>query len=163
VKAGALRATPGNTVDYDFIKAQVLSDMSLFQVAFAGDSNPPKGQGGLAIDAWNANEMLTWAKKMGIPVVEFPQTMPNLCSPSAELERMVLSNGIHHGNHPLLREHAKVVAVMTDSSGNIKPVKDKSTKRIDGIVAGIMAIGIAIKDLGDGGPSVYETRGLLMV
>jgi phage terminase large subunit-like protein len=36
------------------------------------------------------------------------------------------------------------VAVAQDPAGNIKPAKDKSTERIDGIVALIMAIGRAM-------------------
>ena len=36
------------------------------------------------------------------------------------------------------------VAVAQDPAGNLKPAKDKSTERIDGIVATIMAIGRAI-------------------
>jgi phage terminase large subunit-like protein len=36
------------------------------------------------------------------------------------------------------------VAVAQDPAGNLKPAKDKSTERIDGIVAAIMAIGRAM-------------------
>jgi phage terminase large subunit-like protein len=36
------------------------------------------------------------------------------------------------------------VAVAQDPAGNLKPPKDKSTERIDGIVATIMAIGRAL-------------------
>jgi phage terminase large subunit-like protein len=36
------------------------------------------------------------------------------------------------------------LAVAQDPAGNLKPAKDKSTERIDGIVATIMAIGRAM-------------------
>jgi len=36
------------------------------------------------------------------------------------------------------------VAVVQDPAGNLKPAKDKSTERIDGIVGTIMAIGRAL-------------------
>jgi phage terminase large subunit-like protein len=36
------------------------------------------------------------------------------------------------------------VAVAQDPAGNLKPAKDKSTERIDGMVAAIMAIGRAM-------------------
>jgi phage terminase large subunit-like protein len=36
------------------------------------------------------------------------------------------------------------LAVAQDPAGNLKPAKDKSTERIDGIVALIMAIGRAL-------------------
>lgn len=55
---------------------------------------------------------------------------------------------------------ASNVAVEVDAAGNLKPSKKKSTERIDGIVAGIMALGRAMLE-----PvqkrSVYEERGLL--
>jgi hypothetical protein len=41
-------------------------------------------------------------------------------------------------------EMAANVAVAQDPAGNLKPAKDKSTERIDGIVATIMAIGRAM-------------------
>jgi phage terminase large subunit-like protein len=39
---------------------------------------------------------------------------------------------------------ASNVAVETDAAGNLKPSKKRSTERIDGIVAGIMALGRAL-------------------
>jgi phage terminase large subunit-like protein len=36
---------------------------------------------------------------------------------------------------------ASNVAVETDAAGNVKPSKKKSTERIDGIVATVMALG----------------------
>ena len=36
------------------------------------------------------------------------------------------------------------VAVAQDPAGNLKPAKDKSTERIDGIVAAIVAVGRAL-------------------
>jgi phage terminase large subunit-like protein len=46
--------------------------------------------------------------------------------------------------HPVLRWMASNVAVETDAAGNLKPSKKKSTERIDGIVAGVMAQGRAL-------------------
>ena len=51
-------------------------------------------------------------------------------------------------------------AVETDPAGNMKPSKKKSTERIDGIVAAIMALGRAMLRTEDG-PSVYDTRGVI--
>ena len=48
-----------------------------------------------------------------------------------------------HGGNPVTRWMAANVAVAQDPAGNLKPAKDKSTERIDGIVALIMAIGRA--------------------
>jgi phage terminase large subunit-like protein len=51
---------------------------------------------------------------------------------------------VPHGGNPVTRWMAANVAVAQDPAGNLKPAKDKSTERIDGIVATIMAIGRAI-------------------
>ncbi len=48
--------------------------------------------------------------------------------------------------------------IETDAAGNIKPSKRKSTERIDGIVALVMAIGRAIVAEPEF-TSVYEKRG----
>jgi phage terminase large subunit-like protein len=51
---------------------------------------------------------------------------------------------IAYGGNPVTRWMAANVAVAQDPAGNLKPAKDKSTERIDGIVAAIMAIGRAL-------------------
>ncbi|MCP4248395.1 MAG: hypothetical protein GY778_15210 [bacterium] len=56
---------------------------------------------------------------------------------------------------------ASHVSVETDAAGNLKPSKKKSTDRIDGLVAGIMALGRALQSRTD--CSIYETRGMLVV
>ena len=43
--------------------------------------------------------------------------------------------------------------------GNIKPSKAKSTEKIDGAVAMIMALDRAVKKGAEDGGSVYDTRG----
>ena len=64
--------------------------------------------------------------------------------PSKDFERLVLSHAIGHGNNPLLNHMAAKVVIAEDSAGNIKPCKQKSTQRIDGIVASVMALAGAI-------------------
>jgi phage terminase large subunit-like protein len=159
---GAIIATPGNVVDYAFIKEQIFRDAEMFRIAHAGETKLEDGQGGLAIDRWNATQMAVELQQEGLPVVLMGQGFASLAAPSAELERLVLSNGFHHGGHPVLRQHAKVVAVEEDAAGNIKPAKNKSTQRIDGIASGVNALGIAARDKGDP-TSVYQTRGALVL
>jgi hypothetical protein len=57
-----------------------------------------------------------------------------------ELEKPILSRKLVHGDDPVARWMAANVAVAQDPAGNLKPAKYKSTKRIDGIVALIMAL-----------------------
>jgi hypothetical protein len=54
--------------------------------------------------------------------------------------------------------------VKADRQGNIMPMKPRretSGKRIDGIVAMIMAMGRATVAGQTDGPSIYETRGII--
>lgn len=145
VKAKAIIATAGNVVDYAFIQEQIYRDAERFKIAFASSRKREEGQGGLAIDRWNATETAVKLQQEGLPVVLFGQGFASMSSPSKELERLVMANGFEHGGHPVLRKHAQGAAIQTDPAGNIKPAKDKSSIRIDGIVALVMAIGIAAK------------------
>ena len=55
------------------------------------------------------------------------------------------------------------IYVRTDPAGNIKPDKEKSTEKIDGAVATIMALDRAIRCGGGSSESVYNARGLLVL
>jgi phage terminase large subunit-like protein len=80
---------------------------------------------------------------------------------SKELERLVVAGLLDHGNHPVLKWMASNVAVNVGKQSDIVPIKDKSTEKIGGIVATIIALTLAMADAVPEGPSVYETRGLI--
>ena len=48
-------------------------------------------------------------------------------------------------------------------AGNIKPDKEKSTEKIDGVVVTIMALDRAIRCGLDNGESVYDEREILLI
>ena len=79
------------------------------------------------------------------------------------LGRMTLEEKIAHGGHPVLRWMMDNIFVRTDPAGNIKPDKEKSTERIDGAVATIMALDRAIRCGGNIGCNVYDERGILIL
>ena len=80
---------------------------------------------------------------------------------SKELMKLTLEKKLAHGGHPVLRWMMDNVYVRTDPAGNIKPDKEKSTERIDGAVAMIMALDRAIRNESPG--SVYDGRGILVL
>lgn len=141
--AGWLRGTEGNVVDY----AQVRTDIEGLVVQLGVDLFS------IAYDPWNASET---SQVLGekFEMVPCRQGYATLSAPSKALERMVLGSTpakplIRTGGNPLLRWMADSVEVMTDANGNIRPVKpdrQKSSKRIDGIVAAIMAEREAMAD-----------------
>jgi len=130
-KASALVATPGNVVDYAFIREQVFADAERFKVEQ------------IAIDRWNATQLTTELIAEGLDAVLFGQGFASMSAPSKELEKLVIGRKLDHGGHPVLRWCARNVAVETDAAENIKPSKVRSTERIDGVVALINALGVA--------------------
>jgi len=73
-----------------------------------------------------------------------------MTAPTKELLVIVLNNTLRHNNHPVLRWMADNITVTTDAAENVKPNKEKSTERIDGIVATIMALDGTMRDEGTG-------------
>ena len=68
----------------------------------------------------------------------------SMSGPTKELEEIVLGEQLNHGKNPVLRWMASNVSIEQDAAGNIKASKAKSTERIDGIIASIMALGRVI-------------------
>lgn len=136
-RAGWLRRTPGEVTDYGFIEAQILEDVARFQ---------PKE---IAFDRWNSsylvtrvNDELRGSKTL---MVEFGQGFASMNNPTKELLRLLPDGKIRHGGNPVLAWMASNLALATDPAGNIKPDKDRSGSKIDGIVALIQALGRAIQ------------------
>lgn len=131
-RSGALIPTEGNVVDYDFVKASILSDAEMFQIERFG------------FDPFNATQLMIQLQDEGLPVEKVRQGFLTLSGPSKELERLLLAGAMEHGGHPILEWCASNVAVEMDAAGNIKPSKSKSTERIDGIAALVTALALAI-------------------
>ena len=98
---------------------------------------------------------------MGFTVVPFGQGYKDMSPASKELMKLTLEKKLAHGGQPVLRWMMDNVYVRTDPAGNIKPDKEKSTERIDGAVAMIMALDRAIRNENPG--SVYDGRGILVL
>lgn len=78
-----------------------------------------------------------------------------MSAPTKELERRVLAKKINHAGNPVLRWMASNVSIKQDPAGNMKPDKSKSSERIDGIVAALMALGRVMESDDERG-SVYD-------
>jgi len=81
-----------------------------------------------------------------------------------EMEKLTLEQTLAHNGHPVLRWMMDNIFIRRDPAGNIKPDKEKSTEKIDGAVAMIMALDRAIRcGLGNSGVSVYDEREMLIL
>ena len=143
---GWLEATPGDVVDYDRIRRRIVEIGELFSVQQVG------------LDRWNAEHAAQQLTGDGFDVVYFSQGYSAMSGPTDEFETCVVDRRLVHGGNPILREQARVAAVDTDAYDHGRPSKKRSGDKIDGIVATVIGIGLAMS--GDGNTSVYETRGL---
>ena len=146
---GHLKTTEGNVVHYGFIET------------FIEELNTRYHIKEIAFDRWGAVQMVQNLEGMGFTVVPFGQGYKDMSPASKELMKLTLEKKIAHGGHPVLRWMMDNVYVRTDPAGNIKPDKEKSTERIDGAVAMIMALDRAIRNESPG--SVYDGRGILVL
>jgi phage terminase large subunit-like protein len=96
----------------------------------------------------------------GFTMVPFGQGFRDMSNPTKDLMRLVLEGSIRHNNNPVLRWNMDNVFVRTDPAGNLKIDKEKSTEKVDGAVALVMALDRAMKNQGE---SVYNSRGLLLL
>lgn len=136
-----IRTTPGNVIDYDFIRRDVLELAGRYDIRKVG------------ADPWNARQLVIQLRGDGIDVEEFRQGYTSMTAPTKEFLRLVTAGRLRHGGHPVLRWMASNLSTEQDAAGNLKPSKKKSSEKIDGIVAGIMAIGEASGDAG-GTPTI---------
>lgn len=147
VRDGLITATPGNVIDYDYIIRDIEALGEVYNISE------------IAFDRWGASQISQTLDGAGFVMVGFGQGFASMSPPTKELMRLVLDGKLRHGKHPVLRWMADNLVVTTDAAGNMKPNKAKSREKIDGIVAGVMALDRAIRH--ESKPmSVYEQRGL---
>ena len=145
----SLELTEGDVCDYDLIATRIEELARRYDIR------------GIAVDPWNSRQLQQQLTEIGLNVEEYGQNYRTLSGPTKELERRVVEGTIDHGQCPILRWMASNVTVDTDAHANLKPNKSKSSEKIDGIVAAIMAIGMTLND--DESRSVYEDEPLLVL
>ena len=150
-KKGFLQTTEGNVVHYGFIEA------------FIEDLGKKYNIREVAFDRWGAVQMVQNLENLGFTVVPFGQGFKDMSPPTKELMKLTLEQKLAHGGNPVLRWMMDNIFIRTDPAGNIKADKEKSTEKIDGAVATIMALDRAIRCGNENGSSVYDERGLLVL
>ena len=150
-RQGYLQTTEGNVVHYGYIEKFIEELGKKFNIRE------------IAFDRWGAVQMVQNLESMGFTVVPFGQGFKDMSPPTKELMKLTLEQKIAHGEHPVLRWNMDNIFIRTDPAGNIKADKEKSTEKIDGAVATIMALDRAIRCGNDTSESVYDSRGILFL
>lgn len=151
VEEGWITTTPGDVIDYDFIERDIVQCAAVFNLKE------------VAYDPYNATGLAnTLLQTHGINAVSMRQGYATMSEPSKDYEALVVSHRLVTRNNPVLRWEANNAMSVQDAAGNIKPDKVASRKRIDGVVASIMAVGRALQAAAQGG-SIYSSRGLTTI
>lgn len=150
-RQGYLQTTEGNVIHYGYIEKFIEKLGERFNIRE------------IAFDRWGAVQMVQNLEGMGFTVVPFGQGFKDMSPPTKELMKLTLEQRIAHGGHPVLRWNMDNIFVRTDPAGNIKADKEKSTEKIDGAIATIMALDRAIRCGNNNCASVYDNRGLLFI
>lgn len=134
---GLLILTPGRTVEYEYVALElrkIFNEMSIAAIGF---------------DRWNFKHFKPWLQRADFDndeierFKEFGQGFVSMSPALLTLESDLLGGKIRHGMHPVLTMCAANAVVQMDAAGNRKLAKDKSSGRIDGMVALTMARAVA--------------------
>lgn len=148
VQKGYVKVTPGNVIDYDFIRADIDKIAQQYNVQ------------SISYDRWNSSQLVIQMQSDGFTMSPFGQGYGSMSAPTKEFEKMVLQGKVEHFGNPVLRWMMSSVAIQRDPAGNIKPDKRKSSQKIDGVVASIMALGEMMTAMADEDSNPYNSRGL---
>jgi len=149
-RQGYLYTTEGNVVHYGFIEKFIEEQGKIYNIRE------------IAFDRWGAVQMTQNLEAIGFIVVPFGQGFRDMSPPTKELMKLTLEQKIAHGAQPVLRWMMDNIYIRTDPAGNIKPDKEKSTEKIDGAVATIMALDRALRN-NKQEQSIYNNRGILVL
>tara|TARA_R110001606_G_scaffold292549_1_gene440441 strand:- start:544 stop:1479 length:936 start_codon:yes stop_codon:yes gene_type:complete len=138
----------GDVQDYEVIRREINLLREKFNIV------------SIAFDRWNSSQLVINLSNDGCNLSPFGQGYASMSAPTKELEKMVLKKQINHLNNPILRWQLSNVSLRTDPAENIKVDKARSTEKVDGIVATVMALGEYMTDESPG-DSVYNERGLI--
>jgi phage terminase large subunit-like protein len=131
VDKGIVTATPGPTIDYDFIRNDIIKDAEQFSLVE------------LSYDSWQSNKLIDSLDEAisKTTLIRHDQGLKQMANPSKEFERLIMEDKIIDPN-PVMKWMIINAIVKPDVNNNYKPLKEykSSTKRIDGVITSIMAI-----------------------
>ncbi len=131
-RQGLIELTDGNSIDYRYIRSRI------------NELGRLHGIQEIAYDPWNASHLATeLGEEDGFNMVEYRQGYVTMNEPTKLLLRLLADGRLRHGGNPVLRWMAANLAGRSDPAGNLKPDKEKSADKIDGMVSLIMALGRA--------------------
>ena len=116
----------------------------------------------LPYDPWRATQLAHQLMSDGANVVEFRNTVQNMSPAMREWEAAITSGRFRHNADPVLTWMASNVVAKVDAKDNLYPRKERAENKIDGIIAGLMAMGRAVVGgMTEQPQSIYDTSDVL--
>lgn len=136
-RQGLLKVTPGDVADYGFIRAQINLDREAFEVLAVG------------YDRWNASSLVTELQADGANMAQVGQGYRDMSPPTKQIKQLLLEGTAknpryRHGGNPLVRWQIDNFAVSIDAAANVKPDKEHSGDKIDGLSAAVDAMAMTM-------------------
>lgn len=131
VKLGYINAFAGGYINYKKVQ-QYITDNSINNEI-------------LAFDRWGSPAIKQNLEDK-FNMLDFGQGYRSMSPAINTFEELLIDKKIVIANNPCLRWMAKNTVALTDDAGNVKYSKRKSRKKIDGIIAMVMAIGAMFAD-----------------
>lgn len=132
-RAGVLTVTEGNVIDYEAIKVAMRADAETYEIRE------------VAFDRWGATQLSSELIEEGFPLMQTGQGFASMAAPTREFLRLIAGGLYRHGGNPVVSWQAGNLIVRTDPAGNMKPDKQRSSEKIDSMVAAIMALDRALR------------------
>jgi len=140
-RQGFIRTTTGEAIDYLRIREDIVALSRRYRFWRIG------------YDPWTAFQMAQELELEGFEMIEVRPGMRTMTEPTKELARLITEKRLVHGGNPVLRWMADNLVVRHGPTDLVMPDKEKSREKIDGIVALITALYLAMRfentDTGD--------------
>ena len=131
-RAGFLELCPGDMIDFSMVESKILEVKENFRLETLG------------VDPYLSRTLTQRLMEKQLDVIEIPQTMMSMSPAMKELERLIRSHQMLHVHNTCARWNFGNVRCAVDGNENMKPMKNKSTGRIDITVAWIIAMAVAL-------------------
>ena len=127
-RAGFLNLCAGDMVDFRDMVDVVMEAKEQYELLYLG------------VDAHLADTLTPQLQDAGVQVISISQTMVGMSPAMKEIERMLRGREMLHVHNTCARWCFGNVRCAVDGNENMKPMKDRSTGRIDITVAWVIAV-----------------------
>lgn len=149
-RQGWIRTTPGDCIDYQYIRERTIANSKLFKLKECG------------FDKYFASQLSLELQADKIKMIEVPQLMKTLAPATIEVERLIMTEKLTHNGNPVARWCFGNVKMKYDENGNKRPVKENSKQRIDLMIGLVGAMARALPHQMKK-KSVYAERGVVVI